>query len=47
MTVTDDESAGLVLSRTQLTIDEDGAGTFTVKLASQPTGTVTVAVSSG
>ena len=30
-----------------MTIDEDGSGTFTVALATQPTATVTVDVTSG
>ena len=46
VTVTDDDTAGFVLNRTAQTIVEDGTGTFTVKLATQPTQTVTVTTSS-
>ena len=45
--VDDDDAAGLVLNKTSMTIDEDGSGTFTVALATQPTATVTVDVTSG
>ena len=47
VTVDDDDAAGLVLNKTSMTIDEDGSGTFTVALATQPTATVTVDVTSG
>ena len=47
VTVDDDDAAGLVLDKTSMTIDEDGSGTFTVALATQPTATVTVDVTSG
>ena len=46
VTVTDDDTAGLVLSATTLTVDEGGQNTYTVKLQTQPTTTVTVTVSS-
>ena len=48
VTVLDDEAPepGLVLSPTTLTVDEGGSGTFTVKLATQPTAGVTVSVRS-
>ena len=45
--LTDDDAKGVTVSKTSLTIDEDGGtDTYTVKLNSQPTGTVTVAVAS-
>ena len=47
VTVTDDDTAALVLSQPRLTVTEgDAAGSsYTVKLATQPTGDVTVTVS--
>ena len=47
MTVTDDDVAAVVLSRTGLTVTEgDAAGSsYTVRLATEPTGEVTVTVS--
>ena len=47
VTVTDDDTAAIVLSETGLTVTEgDAAGTsYTVKLATQPTGEVTVTIS--
>ena len=47
VTVTDDDTAGLELSVTFLDVDEGGQNTYTVKLDTQPTTTVTVTVSSG
>ena len=47
VTVTDDDTAGLVLSATTLGVDEAGQNTYTMKLQTQPTTTVTVTVSSG
>ncbi|MCY3968688.1 MAG: NBR1-Ig-like domain-containing protein [Acidobacteria bacterium] len=47
VTVTDDDTQGLVLSATDLGVAEGGTGTFTVALSTQPTGAVTVAISSG
>ncbi len=44
VTVTDNDTPGLVLNPTVLTIDEGGSGTYTVALATQPTGIVTVTV---
>ncbi|MBF2755164.1 MAG: hypothetical protein ISN29_07900, partial [Gammaproteobacteria bacterium AqS3] len=41
VTVTDDD-VGLEVSVTSLTVDEGGNGTFTVRLAAQPPGNVTV-----
>ena len=46
VTVTDDDTAGLMLSTTTLDVDEGGQNTYTVKLQTQPTTTVTVTVSS-
>ena len=49
VTVTDTSVAGLTLSASDLTIDEDGdgnSGSFTAVLDTIPTGTVTVAVTS-
>ena len=45
--VTDDDQAGIVLSETDLTVtEEDAAGSsYTVRLATQPTGNVTVTIS--
>ena len=47
VTVTDDDTAGVVLSETDLTVtEEDAAGsTYTVKLATQPSATVIVTIS--
>ena len=47
VTVTDNDTAGLELSVTFLDVDEGGQNTYTVKLDTQPTTTVTVTVSSG
>ena len=44
VTVTDNDTAGLVFSPTSLTVAEGSSGSYTVKLASEPTGTVTVTV---
>ncbi len=44
VTVTDDDTASLVIDPTALTVAEGGSGTYTVKLATQPTGNVTVTV---
>ena len=46
VSVTDDDTANLVLNLTSLTVGEAGSGTFTVKLATQPSGQVNVTVSS-
>ena len=46
VSVTDDDTANLVLNLTSLTVDEAGSGTFTVKLATQPSASVTVGVTS-
>ena len=47
VTVTDDDTPAIVLSETDLTLTEgDAAGsTYTVKLATQPSGSVTVSIS--
>ena len=49
--IADDDTRGIVLSKTAVTVNEaSGTGNsaeYTVKLASQPTGPVTVAVTSG
>ena len=47
VSITDDDTAAIVLSETDLTVTEgDAAGsTYTVKLATQPTDTVTVTIS--
>ena len=44
VTVNDDESVGLVLSDSSLTPSEGGDASYTVKLSSEPTTTVTVAI---
>ena len=43
-TITDDDTRGVTVSTTSLTFAEQGSGTYTVKLNSQPTAEVTVAV---
>ena len=47
VTITDDDAADIVLSETDLTVtEEDAAGSsYTVKLATQPSATVTVTIS--
>ena len=48
VTLTDDDEAGITLSKTTLAVDEDaGTATYTVALASEPTAAVTVTVTSG
>ena len=44
VTIIEDDMAGIVLSTTTLSIDEGATTTYTAKLASQPTGEVTVAI---
>ena len=44
LTIEDDDEKGIVLSRTTLTVREEGSQTYTVRLKSQPTGTVTVSL---
>ena len=48
VTLTDNDSKSVIISKSSETINESGAGnsfTYTIKLGSQPTGTVTVTVS--
>ena len=42
VTVNDDDTAGVALSATTLTVDEGGTATYAVELSSQPAGTVTI-----
>ena len=42
VTIAAADGRGLTLSRTSLTVNEQGTGTYTLRLASQPTGPVTV-----
>ena len=42
ITIEDDDGVGFTLSRNSLTVTEDGSATYTMKLATQPTGPVTV-----
>ena len=44
VTVNDDDTPGLTLSPSTLTVDEGATGTYTARLATQPTANVTVAV---
>ena len=44
VTVTDDDKPGLVLSKSELAVTEGASANYTVKLATQPTGPVTVTV---
>ena len=46
VTVDDDETLGVTISRTSLTVGEGDSATYTVVLATQPTGTVTMRVTS-
>ena len=45
VTTEDDDTPGLVLSRSSLSVGEGSSGTYTVRLATQPSGPVTVTVS--
>ena len=47
VTVTDNDTANLVISESSLTVAEDGTGSFEVSLATQPSAVVTVTVGSG
>ncbi len=47
VTVTDNDTANLVISDSSLTVAEDGTGSFEVSLATQPSAVVTVTVGSG
>ena len=42
VTITDDDTRGVTVSPTTLTVSEGGTNHYTVELASEPTGTVTV-----
>ena len=44
VTITDDDTAGVTISETALTIDEGGSDTYTVVLDTEPTATTTVTV---
>ena len=44
VTAEDNDTRGVTVSTTSLTVNEDGSGTYTVKLGSQPTADVTVTV---
>ena len=44
VSITDDDTAGVTVSETALSIDEGGSGTYTVVLDTEPTDDVTVAV---
>ena len=44
VTITDNDSRGLMLSATSLAVNENASGTYTVELSSQPTTNVTVTV---
>ena len=44
VTIEDDDERGLVFSRPALTVPEERSATYTVRLASQPTGPVTVTI---
>ena len=45
MTITDNDSVGVTISRTTLTIDEGGSDTYTVVLDTEPSAGVTVTIS--
>ena len=44
VTVTDSDTAGIVLTPTTLRVTEGGSATYTVELATEPSGQVTVTV---
>ena len=44
VTITDDDERGLSFSRTEMTVEEGGSGTYTVVLDSEPTAEVTVTI---
>ena len=44
MTVTDDDTVGVTVTPTELTIDEGASSTYTVVLDTQPTADVTVTI---
>ena len=45
VTIADDDTRGIALSRRTLTVKEEGSATWTVRLTSQPEGEVTVSLS--
>ena len=47
VTITDDDTAGVTVTPTTLSVAEDGSATYTVTLDSRPTADVTVTVASG
>ena len=47
VTITDDDTAGVTVTPTTLSVSEDGSATYTVVLDSRPTADVTVTASSG
>ena len=47
VTITDDDTAGVTVTPTTLSVAEDGRATYTVTLDSRPTADVTVTVTSG
>ncbi len=47
VTITDDDTAGVTVTPTTLSVAEDGSATYTVSLDSRPTADVTVTVTSG
>ena len=46
ISVTDDDPRGVLLSTTKVFVSEDGSSTYTARLLTEPTGTVTVAIAS-
>ena len=46
LTIVDDDEKGIVLSRTSMTVREEGSQTYTVRLESEPTSDVTVTLAS-
>ena len=44
VTIDDNDKAGILLSRSSMTVNEEGEGTFTVRLQTEPTGDVTITV---
>ena len=46
LTIRDDDTRGLVISKNALSVAEGGTDSYTVKLATEPTGTVAVAIAS-
>ena len=47
VTVNDNDTAGVSVSRSTLSVNEGGSGTYTVRLAFQPTASVTVNITGG